>query len=92
MAPGPPSEKQPWGPGRRSADSACSGGGVLSAAALGTRSAGVLCTAGQQCYVQTPERGKCKCCLPGSNDKPQPGIQIKKKKKKGTKRDFVIDF
>lgn len=94
VAPGPLSEMQPWGPGRRSADWACSGDGVLSATALGKHSVGALCTAEQQCYVQTPEPGKCKCYLPGSSDKPQPGMQIKyqtnKTKNKRWERDCVI--
>lgn len=74
-AQGPPSGKQPWGLGHRSADWACSGDGVLSAAAPGTHWAGVLCTAGQQCYVQTQVPGMCMCYPPGSSDRPPPGTQ-----------------
>lgn len=75
VAQGRPSGKRPWGPGHRSADWACSGGGALSATAPGTHWAGVLCTAGQRYYVQTLVPGKCTCYPPGSSDRPPPGTQ-----------------
>lgn len=85
VAQGPPSGKQPWGLGHRSADWACSGDGALSATAPGTHWAGVLCTAGQRYYVQTLVPGKCMCYPPGSSDMPPPGTQRKGRKRKKMK-------
>lgn len=80
VARGPLSGKLPLGPGHRSADWACSGGGALSAAAPGMHWVGVLCTAGQRYYAQILVPSKCMYYPPGSNDMPPPGTQRERRK------------
>lgn len=72
-APGPPSWRRPGGPGRRSADSGCSGGAAPSAAAPCRQRGAASGTAEPPRCAQTPAPSRCRRYLPGSSGTPPPG-------------------